>query len=192
MPKQVIVPFAGRNYTIKEKPMGAAAIWRAHLRDSQVMAIFESLDVALNQFSAMALRIDESVPLEDEDGNPILNESGKAIMVKRGISFDDIGQIFGVAKIAPVIVNGLANSIDEMVAMLFDYSPELEADQEWITENAYDTEAIGAFVEVLKLCFPILAVWGLLAGPQAAQTKPSLPTHNGASGQKQVSHRKTA
>jgi len=154
--------------------MGAAGKWRERLRQSKAMQIFESLDTAMIQLVAV--------------GDSVTDESGK--LTSWGNV--NVAEVVGVAKVLPVIVNGLASSVDEIEAMLFDYSPELDADREWILENAYDTEAISAFVEVLKLCFPILAAWGLVRGPQAARTVQNSPSRNGASGQKAPSHRKTA
>ena len=174
MPKTVHVTLAGRQYPIIEKPIGVASVWRDRLRKSKAMQIFESLDVAMMQLVAVGDSI------TDEDGN--LTSWANV----------NVSEVIGVAKILPVVVNGLASSIDEIEEMIFAYSPELAADREWIEQNAYDDEAVSVFVEVLKICYPILAAWGLVRGPQAAQTGRSLPSKNGASGQKQASRRKIA
>ena len=130
MPKTVHVTLAGRQYPIIEKPIGVASVWRDRLRKSKAMQIFESLDVAMMQLVAVGDSI------TDEDGN--LTSWANV----------NVSEVIGVAKILPVVVNGLASSI--------------------------------------------LAAWGLVRGPQAAQTGRSLPSKNGASGQKQASHRKIA
>ena len=174
MPKTVNVTLAGRQYPIVEKPIVVAAVWREKLRKSKAMAIFESLDVAMAQLVAV--------------GDSITDENGNLTSWANV----DVSQVVGVAKILPVVVNGLASSIDEIEDMIFAYSPELAADREWIEQNAYDDEAVAVFVEVLRMAFPISAAWALVSGPRAAQTARNLPSKNGASGQKQVSHRKTA
>jgi hypothetical protein len=92
----------------------------------------------------------------------------------------------------PVLVNGLSHSIDEIIDMVFDYSPELAADREWIEENATSSEAVSAFVEVLKLSYPFLEILALLRGPKGQPTSSNLPTQNGASGRKGVAHRTRA
>lgn len=161
MPKQVSVTFAGRTFTIKEQPMGAAAIWRKHLRESRVMLIFESLDTAMIQLVRVADGVDEG-----------------------GWANVDMNQVIGIAKVLPVIVNGLSNSIDEIAEMLFAYAPGLKDDQEWILEHAYDTEAVAAFCEVLKLSFPFFQMLDLVRGQAGARTPTSLPLPNGAIGQR--------
>lgn len=159
MPKKTNVVFAGRNFTLTEKPMGVAAIWRDHLRKSKVMQIFESLDTAMIQLVKVA------------DG---VNEGGWANV--------DLNQVISIAKILPVIVNGLTNSIDDIADLLFAFSPELAEDKEWILEHAYDTEAVTAFMEVLKLAFPFMGLWALVSGPVAARTPTSLPLPSGMNG----------
>lgn len=174
MPKTVHVTLAGRQYPIVEKPIGVASVWRDRLRKSKAMLIFESLDVAMMQLVAV--------------GDSITDEDGKMTSWANV----NVSEVIGVAKILPVVVNGLASSIDEIEDMIFAYSPELAADREWIEQNAYDDEAVSVFVEVLKICYPIMAVWGLVRGPQAAQTGRSLPSKNGVSGQSKAQHRKIA
>lgn len=149
--------------------MGAAATWRETLRKSRAMLIFESLDTAMIQLVAVA------------DG---AQESGWGNV--------DLNQVVSVAKVLPVIANGLANSVDEVEELLFNYAPELLADREWIEENAYDTEAIAAFVEVLKLCFPILGILALINGPKVPPTATNSPSRNGGSGQSSIKHRTKA
>lgn len=159
MPKKVDVFFAGRTFTLSEKPMGVAAIWRKHLRESKVMLIFESLDTAMIELVKVADGVDEG-----------------------GWGNVDLGKVINVAKILPVIVNGLTNSIDDIADLLFAYSPELAEDREWILEHAYDTEAVTAFMEVLTLAFPIMGLWALVSGPVAARTPTNSPLPSGATG----------
>lgn len=46
------------------------------------------------------------------------------------------------------------NSTDTLLDLLFDYSPDLRAEQAWIEENATDEDAITALAEVVKLAYP--------------------------------------
>lgn len=174
MPKTAKVLFAGRAYAISEKNMGAASAWRAHLNASQTMRIFKSLDGAMAQLVAAM----DSV-VTDEDG-------------QRDWGSVNLSSVINVAELLPVIVNGLSHSIDEIIEMVFDYSPELQADREWIEQNAATSEAVTAFIEVLKLNFPFLEVLALLRGPKEQPTSSNLPTVNGASGRKVAGHRTRA
>lgn len=171
MPKTAKVTFAGREYTIGEKSMGADTAWRNHLNDSQTMRIFKSLDGAMAQ---LVNAIDSVAP--GEDG-------------KRDWGKINVASVINVAELLPVIVNGLSHSMDEIIEMVFDYSPELRADREWIEANAYSSEATAAFVEVLKLCYPFLEILALVRGPKAQPISSNLPTPNGASGRKALEHR---
>ena len=152
MPKTAKVTLGGREYILSEKVMGVTQRWREHLRQSGVMAIFQSLDQAV----ASVLSV-----------------------VETGVENLQAGDVISIARVLPIIVNGLSNSIDDVLALLYDYSPEMAADAEWLGENAYDSEAIAAFIEVLKLNFPIMALWNLL-GSRAQPTLTNLPSTNGA------------
>lgn len=170
MPKKVKVYFAGREYQIGEKNSGPASVWRTHLIGSRTMRIFQSLDGAIEQ---IARAFDNVLPGDKE----------------QSIS---VSSVITLAELLPVVVNGLSHSMDEIKDMLFDYSPELEADKEWIEANGYDSEITSAFVEVLKLCYPFLEVLALLRGPKEQPIATNLPSRNGASGQKSIGHRPKA
>jgi hypothetical protein len=173
MPKTAQVTVAGRAYLISEKMIGPAAKWRDHLNASQTMRIFKSLDGAMAQLVAA---LDSVAP--NDDG---VRDWGSI----------NVASVINVAELLPVLVNGLSHSIDEIIDMVFDYSPELAADREWIEENAPSSEAVAAFVEILKLCFPFLGILALL-GPRAQPTSTNSPSPNGASGRKGVGHRTKA
>lgn len=156
MPKTSKVMLGGREYVLTEKVMGVSIKWREALRQSSVMRIFESLDGALSQ-------IVETVNAIGEGGS-----SGQ-FNLTAGINF---------AAVAPAVVRGLANSIDDVIALLFDYAPELQDDRAWLEENAYNEELIFAFIEVLKLNFPISALSSVL-GFRAQPIATNLPSTNG-------------
>lgn len=173
MPKQVTVTLGGRSYAISEKPMGINGAWRKKLRATSVMQLFESLDGLVDDLVvAIADVRREKIESADEDGNSV-----------EGFRFD-IGKMFAVLRNLPTLVNGLASSVDDIIDLLFDYEPKLRTERKWLEENAYDEEVIAAFIEVLKLTFPIMALWGLLStnGSRAQQTATNSHSQNGASG----------
>lgn len=67
---------------------------------------------------------------------------------------------FGAIKeLAQPVVELVLTSIDTLLDLLFDYSPELRAERDWIEENATDEEAVTALVEVVvKLAYPFTAI----------------------------------
>ena len=72
----------------------------------------------------------------------------------------------------------LLESPDLLAELLFDYAPELAADRERILEEAFDSELMTAFVEVLKLAFPFGSLVEKLSGLRSLgqpvqQTTPS-------------------
>lgn len=170
MPKKVTVYFAGKEYQVGEKNSGPASVWREHLNNSRTMRIFQTLDGAIEQIA----RAFDSV---------LSGNSEQSINVSSALI---------IGELVPVIVNGLSHSVDEIKTMLFDYSPELNADREWIEANGYDSEIITAFVEVLKLCYPFLDILALFRGSKAQPIATNLPSPNGASGQKSIGHRQKA
>lgn len=156
---QKVVTLGGREYTIKQKPMGTTAKWRRKLSESQVLLIFQSLDRVVAQFTAIATDVE-----------------------KDGLAGIDIAQALGLTRILPVVVNGLLGSIDEVWELLFEYATPLADDREWLEENAYDEEGVKAFLVVLGLCFPISALWETVSGRKVQQTNTNSPTRNGTSG----------
>lgn len=171
MAKQVKVMLGGREYKISEKQMGVSGKWRDHLNKSNTMRIFKSMDGAVAELVAVADSITEG---EGPDNWNDVN----------------VNQVMKMAQLVPVLVNGLSGSIDEIIEMLFDYSPEIAGDKEWILENAFDREAVTAFCEVVKLCFPFLEILGLVRGSKGQPTSTNLPTLNGANGQKAMARQK--
>ena len=85
----------------------------------------------------------------------------------------------------------LIGSVDTMLDLLFDYSPELAQDREWIEENAYDDEALNAFTEALKLAYPLDTILAMVSGPSASRTSSNSRSANGASGSKVLAKNKT-
>lgn len=157
MPKQITVFLGGREYTIKEKPTGAQSEWRKQLRATSVMLIFESF----NGFVTDLIDIANSIP----DG--------------KGWKDIDFGKAIGVARVLPAVVNGLANSVDDIKELIFAYEPKLRTERKWLEENAYDSEFTEAFLGMLKLTFPIMGVLEKVSGFKAPQTPSNSPSPNG-------------
>lgn len=172
MPKTSKVVLGDREYVLTEKVMGVSRAWRRKLRESSVMGIFESLDGALNELVAAVNGLGE----EASDGR---------VNFKAGLT---------LATVAPAIVRGLANSIDDVIDLLFDYAPELKTDEAWLAENAYNEEFVTAFLEVLKLNFPIMALWSLVSAGSRAQpiaTNSPSPNGDGHGRKKSLAHSKS-
>lgn len=64
---------------------------------------------------------------------------------------------------------------DQLVDLLFDYSPELAADKKRVMAECYESELTAALLEVVKLAFPFGAVLSTLiqAGRGKTPTSPS-------------------
>jgi len=60
----------------------------------------------------------------------------------------------GVSGLIRNITNLVMDSIGDVREAILAYSPELSADRLFIEENAYDSEIMDAFMEVLTLAFP--------------------------------------
>ena len=50
--------------------------------------------------------------------------------------------------------NLLLNGMDDMIALIMAYSPQIAADRERIENEAYDSEILGAFTAILGLAYP--------------------------------------
>jgi hypothetical protein len=70
----------------------------------------------------------------------------------------DVSNPQAVAALIRGVGNLVLGSTDVVVDLLFAYSPELAADREHIEGNAFESEVVEAFTEVVKLAFPFLAV----------------------------------
>lgn len=73
-----------------------------------------------------------------------------------------VGQVRDVLMQAP----------DQLIELLFAYSPALAADRERIEADVYESEILGVFIEVLKLAFPFgeILSWASGLAPAASAT----------------------
>lgn len=62
------------------------------------------------------------------------------------------------------VTNKVGGAVDVVAQLVFDYAPELAADQEIIEEEAYDSEIMAAFTAVLKLAYPFGSLVETLSG----------------------------
>lgn len=154
MPKTVKKTLAGREYVIAEKVSGIAEKWRTHLRESTVYTTFLSLDDVV----AVAVEAYEN-----------------------GLDNLDVNTVVMVIRTLPATVSAMANSMDEINTLVYDFVPEMAADRDWLRENVYDAEIVDVFIEILKLNFPILGALELIRGLRAPGTSTNLPSVNGDS-----------
>ena len=95
----------------------------------------------------------------------------------------DLANGEGVSALASAAIPLLTDSLDTIRELVAGYAPEL-TDR---LDDAYDDEVIAAFVEVLRLAFPLTGLAGtvgLLRNPGSAMpaTSPNSPSANGVSG----------
>lgn len=159
MAMQTVVTLGGKEYTIQQKSKGGTKLWREKLRQSLAVQVFTVLDEIVKAIKSVAQDVAES-----------------------GIQNADYTQVFNVAGIVPAIYHGLTNAPDEVWALLYEYSPEIAADNEYLDEHAYDDEAVIVFVEVLKHCYPLSALWAAVTGRKASGTTQNSPSASGVSG----------
>jgi hypothetical protein len=110
-------------------------------------------------------------------------------LVKRleGAGDTDITSPRELAALVQDTAGALLESPDTLREMLFAYAPALEGDRERILEEAYDSELLDAFVQVLKLAFPFGGIVDKLAGlarlgERPAPTSPSSRSRSGGGG----------
>lgn len=174
MPKQVTVTLGGREYVLQEKHAGPHQVWRDRLDDSNVMKIFKSLDGAMAQLVAAGDAIQEAWTKARVSGTEESEGDGNSDL--------PLNKFIDVIRILPIVVIGVSGSMKEIHNLLFDYDGKLAADRKWILANAYDSEIVAAFMEILILANPTMALWGLITGRRAHSTQSNLPSTNGASG----------
>lgn len=143
--KTVTVTLGGQPYSIKSLPIKQSAQWRKALG-----VPFGAITGVLEHNS-----LDDVFQAE---------QSGDG-QVKYALN---LGGIVGAVTSAG---NVLLGSIDTLLELLFAYSPELQADRERIEAEAYDDEALHAFLEVLKLAYPFGELASLASGAKKKPTR---------------------
>jgi hypothetical protein len=87
-------------------------------------------------------------------------------------SLDDVQITDGpqVAALIRNILGTLIGSMDQILDMLIAYAPNLAADRERIESEAYDAEALDAFIEIVKLAYPFGKLLTIFRPGQPART----------------------
>jgi hypothetical protein len=75
-----------------------------------------------------------------------------------------------IGRLVRTLSGTLIGSIDLLMDLLFEYSPELAADRERIEEEAFDEEALEALAEVLRLAYPFGRALALVTGRTESKT----------------------
>lgn len=73
----------------------------------------------------------------------------------------------GMAQLSNLVgelVTRLGGSIEDLRDRVIDYSPVLQRDRDYLVENGYDSEFLGAFMGVVKLAYPFGGLSQLVQG----------------------------
>lgn len=130
----VTVELADRSYEVTPLPIKRNREWR-----SQFDGILQDVVDFVAELGSYAGQ-------EYEDAPDMINKLGQAVS----------GSLPGMA-------NHLVAAPDLISEAVFQYSPEIAADREYIETNAYEDEMVAAFLKILSLAYPFgQAVQGLL------------------------------
>lgn len=77
------------------------------------------------------------------------------IEVISGLDKLEINAPEDVAKLVNSLRQVVIKSPDLLCALIIAYSPELQANEDWINENAYESELLSAIGEVITLAYPL-------------------------------------
>ena len=81
-----------------------------------------------------------------------------------GAASDDVMKMDGAAieKLVPLIVKLIGPAFDDMLDIVYEYEPTIDADREWLEENASDVEFVTALVAIIGMTYgPFVAAIGL-------------------------------
>ena len=59
-----------------------------------------------------------------------------------------------LASLAAEVAPKLLGLVDELIEMMFAYSPELRAERDWLEENATEEEAMAVVIRITAIAFP--------------------------------------
>lgn len=71
-----------------------------------------------------------------------------------GAADTDISQTGNIAEVVRGLMGQINGAVDKLLPMLVDYAPSIAADMARIEEEAFESEIIDAFIEVLALAYP--------------------------------------
>lgn len=122
--RQAEVVLGGKTFTIQALPMKPAREWRERFGEPLQIVIGVLRNAGNLQLTTT-----------NEDGGESVNLPMVAGLLQQ------VGEL-------------LLGSIDLLNDALFEYSPELQREREWIENNADDAEALAALWRVLQLAYP--------------------------------------
>ena len=101
------------------------------------------------------------------------------------LTADNIGET--INSVVATVQDTIVGSVDIITSLVIDYSPELQANKKRLMAEAYDSEIVEAFGEVLKLAYPFGPLVSTLirltkTGSPPPQTGQNSPAPNGDSG----------
>lgn len=91
-----------------------------------------------------------------------LNMMLQAIESAQTTELSDIGSLVALAREVSTVLLGATDIVLELTLA---YAPNLAADRDYIEENGYNEEIMTAFIEVLKMVYPLAQLTKLL-GPR--------------------------
>lgn len=143
-----------------------------------MMAKTVTVQLADREYTISALPIRRSKAWREQLAMPF----AELTRILEGAGNIEINQFGDIAALVRTVSGTLLGAVDQMLHLMFEYSPELAADREYIEENAYDEEALVAFTEVLKLAYPLGRLLAVVTGRQESLTSSNSLSRNGASG----------
>jgi len=123
--KTITVEIGGRSYQVEALPIRKARIWRQHLEERMGGAL-----AAFREVGALAMR-------NFEKPDELLVGATNTFLQQFGNLFTTV-----------------VKSMDLIAECVFEFSPALAADREWVEEHGQDEEMTKAFIQVLALAYP--------------------------------------
>jgi len=95
----------------------------------------------------------------------------------------DISKPEELVKLLPILQGLLTTYLDDAIDLLFEYSPVLQKERDWIASNASDKQAIAAFAGVLKMANPFdpKALQDAMSGPGSGEMSSRSGSRSGGS-----------
>jgi hypothetical protein len=112
------------------------------------------------EFTIRELPMKRSREWRERLGEPVREVIGRL----QGAEELELANLSEVGTLVESVGGALLGSVDLVAEVTFEYSPELAGEREWIEANAYDSEMMGAFVEVVKLAFPFGKISEMVGG----------------------------
>lgn len=130
------------------------------------------------QFEIQRPNIKRSREWREQFGEPV-RTIASILQHAEEIELNSVGDVAGLLQqVGPLLLG----SVDILIEAVFAYSEVLEAEREWIEENADDEEALAALWEIVKLAYPFGSILDVVTRGQAmVSTSKSSPAPNGGS-----------